>query len=166
MRLIFIYNLVLLILLNAACSSPGPVRPSVPYSAPVKTVTFNNPQKVKSALYVQLKHWRGVRYKEGGLSRKGIDCSGFIHVTFRDRFGLKVPRSTELLEKSGKTISTKQLKPGDLVFFKTGLFKHHVGIYVEKGKFIHASTSKGVMMSDMHNVYWKKHYWKSVRLSV
>ena len=168
-RLTVTCGLLLTLMLATACSTTPSITPPVnqsttPSSSKAQTANIHNPAQVKSALYVQLKHWRGVRYKEGGLSKKGIDCSGFIHVTFRDRFGMKVPRSTELLEQVGKPIATKHLKPGDLVFFKTGIAKHHVGIYVENGKFIHASTSKGVMLSDMKNVYWSKHYWKSVRI--
>lgn len=167
MRLLIKYNLALVILLSVACSTTPPVPPAQkPHVTRSQPVSFHNPHQVKTALYTQLKHWRGVRYKEGGLSKKGVDCSGFIHITFRDRFGLEVPRSTELLEQSGKPVSSKELKPGDLVFFKTGIAKHHVGIYVENGKFIHASTSKGVILSDMKNVYWSKHYWKSLRIAV
>jgi cell wall-associated NlpC family hydrolase len=53
---------------------------------------------------------------------------------------------------------------GDLVFFKTGLAKRHVGIYIGKGQFIHASTSRGVTRSRLNSPYWSKHYWKSVRV--
>lgn len=129
-------------------------------------VNLKNTHLVKSRLYAQLKEWHGVRYREGGLSKRGVDCSGFVHLTFRQRLGLNIPRTTELLQKAGRVISRKHLRAGDLVFFKTGISKHHVGIYVENGKFIHASSSRGVMMSDMHNVYWSRHYWKSERLSI
>jgi cell wall-associated NlpC family hydrolase len=65
----------------------------------------------------------------------------------------------------GKKVSQNNLKPGDLVFFKTGLFSRHVGIYLDKRKFLHASTSVGVTISSLDNQYWKKNYWKSVRIS-
>jgi len=157
-----------LALLMGACASSAPVHHTQrahvhPLTHPV---SLENTGLVKSRLYAQLREWRGVRYRDGGLSKRGVDCSGFVHLTFRQRLGLKVPRSTELLQKAGHVISRKQLRAGDLVFFRTGFSKHHVGIYVENGKFIHASTSRGVMMSDMHNVYWSRHYWKSERLSI
>jgi cell wall-associated NlpC family hydrolase len=154
-------------LLLGGCSSAPPVRPSAANVKPLnKAVSLNNTQLVKSRLYAQLREWRGVRYREGGQSKKGVDCSGFVQLTFRNRLGIRVPRTTELLEDAGRKITASKLRAGDLVFFKTGLFKHHVGIYVEHGKFIHASTSKGVILSDMRNVYWKKSYWKSVRVAI
>ena len=102
----------------------------------------------------------------GGLNRNGIDCSGFVHVTFRDVFKKDLPRSTELLAKVGKPVPTDALKVGDLVFFKTGFKDRHVGIYTGGGQFIHASKSRGVMESSLNNPYWTKHYWKATRVSI
>lgn len=152
-------------LLLSGCASTAPVH-TVTAHTHSKSVSLTNTRVVKSRLYAQLREWRGVRYREGGMSKRGVDCSGFVHLTFRERLGLNIPRSTELLQKAGHRISRKALRAGDLVFFKTGISKHHVGIYVENGKFIHASSSRGVMMSNMHNVYWARHYWKAERLNV
>ncbi len=74
-----------------------------------------------------------------------------------------MPRSTELMAKMGKKIDRKQLRAGDLVFFKTSYKVRHVGIYIEKGQFLHASSSKGVMISRLDNVYWADKYWQSRR---
>ena len=112
-----------------------------------KRVNLSNSGRVRERLYAQYNEWRGVRYKDNGLSKKGIDCSGFVHLTFRNQLGQKIPRTTSQLSKLGKRIDKDQLRPGDLVFFKTGTKLRHVGIYVEKGKFLHASTSKGVIIS-------------------
>ena len=78
--------------------------------------------------------------------------------------GKKVPRTTSQLSNLGTRIKKDQLRPGDLVFFKTGIKIRHVGIYVEKGKFLHASTSKGVIISRLNNVYWNKHFWQARRV--
>jgi cell wall-associated NlpC family hydrolase len=121
-------------------------------------------KSVKAVLYRQFKEWKGVRHKDGGLSKSGVDCSGFVYLTMKNRFAMEVPRSTEKLSMYGRAVSRRKLAPGDLVFFKTGIFKRHVGIYVEDGKFIHASKSKGVMLSDMDNVYWNKRFWKAKRV--
>lgn len=108
--------------------------------------------------------WQGTPYKYGGLSKRGVDCSGFIYLTYRDVFGRKIPRTTELQAGIGKTISRKNLRIGDLVFFKTGRRQRHTGIYIGEGKFIHASSSKGVTTSQLKTPYWKQRYWKSIRV--
>ena len=120
--------------------------------------------RVKSMLYNQHNEWKGVPYQLGGLSKKGIDCSGFVYKSFKRKFNIKLPRSTKLQAKLGREISKNKLKSGDLVFFKTGLFVRHVGIFIEGQKFLHASTSKGVMISRLDNRYWNNAYWKSIRI--
>jgi len=107
-----------------------------------------------------------VRYKMGGLSRNGVDCSGFVYRLYKDGLGIKLPRSTELQSQLGEHVSKSQLKVGDLVFFKTGgLFKsRHVGIYAGGNQFIHASTSRGVMKSSLNTPYWREAYWQSKRI--
>lgn len=116
------------------------------------------------ALYSQHQEWQGVRYQRGGLSQRGIDCSGFVHVTFKSRFGLHLPRTTHMQARAGREIRKDELKAGDLVFFRTGPASNHVGIYLEKNKFLHASEKEGVMISRLDHVYWKSNYWKSVRI--
>ena len=127
---------------------------------------FPEQNKIKQALYRQHNEWKGTRYKLGGLSKRGIDCSGFVQVTFLSRFGLSLPRTTRTQVKAGKTINKNSLRTGDLVFFKTSPTVNHVGIYLEDGQFLHASFSKGVMISRLDNVYWTRKYWKSVRVSI
>jgi len=122
------------------------------------------PDKIKTQLYAQHKAWKGVRYQLGGFSKKGIDCSGFVSITFKEQFGISLPRTTRQQAKKGVEIPRSQLKAGDLVFFKTSPNVRHVGIYIESGKFLHASTSKGVMISDIKNTYWRMRYWKATRL--
>lgn len=117
-----------------------------------------------NALYSQYHEWQGVRYQRGGLSQRGIDCSGFVHVTFKSRFGLHLPRTTHMQSRLGREIRKGELKAGDLVFFRTSPTSNHVGIYLEKNKFLHASEKKGVMISRLDHVYWKSNYWKSVRI--
>ena len=129
-----------------------------------KSINLSNSGRVKKLLYEQHKEWRGVKYKDNGLSKKGVDCSGFVHLTFRDRLGKKIPRTTSQLSNLGARIKNEQLRPGDLVFFKTGIKIRHVGIYLEKGRFLHASTSKGVIISRLDNVYWNKHFWQARRV--
>jgi cell wall-associated NlpC family hydrolase len=123
-----------------------------------------NTDKVVKLLYKQFSHWKGTKYRFGGLSKKGIDCSGFVYITFKSQFGINLPRSTKSLSKIGLEIPKSDLSPGDLVFFKTKKLTRHVGIYVENGKFLHVSTKKGVMISQLNNIYWKSKFWMARRL--
>ena len=161
-----IFYLFIFVLIISGCAQPAYVRSPVgqELSARSKKAHPANALLIKKLLYDQHREWKGVKYKDNGLSKKGVDCSGLVHLTFRDKFGRNIPRTTSRLLKSGKAISKKNLRPGDLVFFKTGFKKRHVGIYVEKKKFLHASTSRGVTISRLDNVYWKAHYWQARRL--
>lgn len=104
----------------------------------------------------------GAVYKPGGDNPElGMDCSGFVRYVFHEVAGLKLPHSALALSKINEVISKADLKPGDLVFFKTTrrVFSH-VGIYLGGNEFVHASSSETgkVMISNLDNVYWSKHY--------
>jgi cell wall-associated NlpC family hydrolase len=153
-----IQNLMLAMLLQVVvtgCASNG----SVPL--PAKTSAADS--EIVTLLYDQYNNWRGVGYREGGLSKKGIDCSGYVYLTYKDRLKQTIPRSTELLAKSGTEVSPRQIRPGDLVFFKTGWKTNHVGIYLKDGTFMHASSSRGVMISKLRNPYWSDAFWMARR---
>lgn len=112
------------------------------------------------------KSWAGTRYVLGGTTKRGVDCSGFTQVTYQELFGKSLPRMTVDQAKVGKKIARDQLKTGDLVFFNTGRGPNgkHVGIYVKNGEFLHASTKKGVIYSNLNNPYWNKAFWQARRL--
>ncbi|EXU75129.1 bifunctional murein DD-endopeptidase/murein LD-carboxypeptidase [Erwinia mallotivora] len=113
---------------------------------------------IKSRLMEQYSDWKGVRYRLGGTSKRGIDCSAFVQTTFREQFGLDLPRSTYEQEDSGKSIQRAKLRPGDLVLLRAGSTGRHVGIYLGNDNFVHASTSNGVMISNLNEAYWKNRY--------
>ena len=129
-----------------------------------KRVDLSNTRQVKKILDQQYTEWRDVKHHMGGMSKNGIDCSGLVYKTFRTKFGINVPRSTEHQSHTGQSIKKSQLKAGDMVFFKTGFKTRHVGMYIDKGDFLHVSSSKGVMISNMKNPYWNDAYWKSQRV--
>ncbi|MGB7541180.1 MAG: NlpC/P60 family protein [Burkholderiales bacterium] len=154
----------LLVALLAGCAhAPERGAPGVTYATGAR-IDLGNSELVKKNLYAQYRQWKGTKYKIGGLSRKGIDCSGFVYVTFKSKLGIVLPRSTELQAEAGKSIGKGQLRTGDLVFFKTGIFIRHVGVYLERGRFLHASTTLGVMISQLDDDYWKSAYWKARRI--
>ncbi|QFZ53963.1 NlpC/P60 family protein [Oceanihabitans sp. IOP_32] len=106
------------------------------------------------------KKFEGVRYRYGGTTRKGMDCSGLINTAFKSE-GISLPRTTKDLAITGDWIDLKQVKKGDLLFFatrKNSRKVNHIGIvtYSQVGRveFIHASTSKGVIISDLSERYW------------
>lgn len=98
-------------------------------SLSLNTAKLTDSAYVKKVLYSQFNDWQGVRYRYGGLSRSGIDCSGFVYVTFKTKLGLDLPRTTALQTRLGKEVSKSELKAGDLVFFKTTFQSGHVGIF-------------------------------------
>jgi len=152
--------LSLVALLLGGCSSPRFEEPAPPPGR----MDLGNSNWVKQVLYAQYEQWKTVKYKSGGMSKDGVDCSGFVSLTYDSRLGIKLPRSTDEQVNLGTPITQRELIAGDLVFFKTGRATRHVGIYLEDGKFLHASTEKGVMISRMDDAYWTKTYWKAVRL--
>lgn len=125
---------------------------------PVETV-------LNSSLYSFIDDWWGTPYRLGGKDKAGIDCSGFANLLLSTVFNENASgTSAELYDKT-KRINAKQLKEGDFVFFKiSGKKVSHVGIYLDNDHFVHASTSAGVMISDLNEAYWKKYYAGGGRL--
>ncbi|HUS17742.1 MAG TPA: SH3 domain-containing C40 family peptidase [Chloroflexia bacterium] len=109
----------------------------------------------------------GYRYRFGGTSPAGFDCSGFVYYVF-NKAGISMSRSLSGQVASGTKISSSQLQPGDLVYFantyKRGI--SHIGIYIGNGKIVHAAAERtGVMVSDLWSAYWAAHYAGAVRIS-
>jgi cell wall-associated NlpC family hydrolase len=123
-------------------------------------------KKPLEKLHQRYQLWQETPYKLGGNSKQGIDCSGFVALTFDEEFNTQLPRTTLKQSKLENEIAIGQLQAGDLIFFKIieKIDLRHVGIYLENNKFLHASTSKGVTISDLDSDYWSKNYWKSIRV--
>lgn len=103
---------------------------------------------------------RGTRYRYGGTSRGGFDCSGFVGTVFKTQ-GIKLPRTSRSMSRVGSSVTKKNLQPGDLVFFATrGRSVGHVGIYAGNGRFIHSSSSRsgGVKVSSLSEKYYSKRF--------
>lgn len=112
----------------------------------------------KAKLENQYRQYKGVRYKYGGTDKRGFDCSGFTQKVYNNAFNVQLPRTTKAIAKLGKKISKRKLRPGDLVFFRPTRRYRHVGIFIGSNTFIHSSTSKGIIKSNLNNSYWKKKY--------
>ena len=155
-------KILFLLLLNLSllsCSTSPDISPGMLANIPIgNKVDLDNSGEVKNKLYNQYSNWKGVEYKICGLSKSGIDSSGFVYATFRSQLGIELPRNTEQQLSAGTQIDKNELKPGDLVFFKTTEKDGHVGIYLENNNFLHASIDKGVMISKLNDVYWQSKY--------
>lgn len=102
-------------------------------------------------LYSFILEWYGTPYQFGGQTMKGIDCSGFANVLYKDVYKIQLPRTSKDIAENIKRKYTDELKEGDLVFFSFGKSGevNHVGVYLHNNRFVHASTSKGVIISDL-----------------
>lgn len=103
--------------------------------------------------------WYGVRYRSGGNTKTGVDCSGFTLAVYTAVYGMMIPRVSREQYRISRKISTTELQEGDLVFFNTtGRGVSHVGVYLGNNKFIHASVSRGVMVNDLFETYYLKRF--------
>ncbi|WP_159019237.1 C40 family peptidase [Algibacter sp. L3A6] len=114
--------------------------------------------------------FEGVRYKWGGTTKAGMDCSGLIYESFR-AYDVNLPRISRDMAKRGDKINLKDVLKGDLLFFKTGNRRNainHVGLIVSiennNIEFIHATSSKGVMTSWINETYWHKAFYEARRI--
>ncbi len=153
---------LLVCLALGACSNTPVDGPRETYPA-----VFSAEQQ-RPPTYTRLKahyaRWRGTPYKMGGMSTTGVDCSGFVFITYRDVFGMVLPRTTDRLSDVGDAVSRREIAFGDLLVFKTGFKQKHVGIYLGEGQFIHASSSRGVMASHIQSPYWADAYREARRV--
>ena len=114
------------------------------------------------SLYNAGSEWLGVKYRYGGDTKNGVDCSGLVCNLYKQVYGIKLERSTaNMLRKNCVIVNKNNLREGDLVFFRTSgsarfRVPTHVGLYLKSGKFIHASASKGVIISNLSEPYYSR----------
>ncbi len=133
----------------------------------VESRHYDTPQI--GALVAEAARWLGVPYKYAGNDKKGIDCSGLTSQVFLKTLNVKMPRSSREQQQWCINIRKENLQPGDLVFFATGSDRNrvsHVGIYIGSGDIIHASSSRGVIISNLTEAYYLKRYHSSGRPDV
>jgi lipoprotein Spr len=111
------------------------------------------------SLYTFIEEWYGTPYRFGGTGKNGIDCSAFTRQLYGEVYNMGLLRTS--IEQFSNTlfIPKEELKEGDLVFFKIHSKRiSHVGVYLYDGKFVHASVSQGVVISDLSDTYWVRYY--------
>ncbi len=159
MKKIIYYLLAILTFIVSSCGSSQKDKVVISSRSKSTSSSYGN-KKIKSIISYA-KTFSGTRYKYGGTTKKGMDCSGLVYTSFKKE-NIILPRTSRSMATQGKPISLKKVNVGDLLFFKTNKRKNvisHVGLVVEtKGsiKFIHASTSKGVIVSSLNESYWNK----------
>jgi lipoprotein Spr len=111
-------------------------------------------------LFTYIDEWYGTKYRYGGNDKSGIDCSALTQTLLSTIYGLSIPRTSVDQYINSKRVKKELLEPGDLVFFRTTNRKSvsHVGVYLCNNKFLHASTSFGVTISDLSDGYYANRY--------
>ena len=123
----------------------------------VKTSELTHPE-----LYLYIDQWLGTPHKMGGLSKSGVDCSAFVGEVYRNVYHESLPRTSRDMATNTKEKSKKKLREGDLLFFSFGNKNiDHVGIYLQNNKFLHVSTKKGVIISDLTDSWYAKYFVKA-----
>ncbi|MBU1760060.1 MAG: C40 family peptidase, partial [Bacteroidetes bacterium] len=116
-------------------------------------------------MYQFIYDWLGTPYRLGGDSKRGIDCSGFAYKLYDKTFNTIIGSNSRNIFSMVNPVSKVDLKEGDLVFFKIHSRSiSHVGVYIGDNKFAHASSSRGVMISNLDAPYWQKYFYKGGRI--
>jgi murein DD-endopeptidase / murein LD-carboxypeptidase len=116
-------------------------------------------------LYRTVYDWLGTPYRFGGSGKKGIDCSGFTGKIYESVYNHPLARDSRSMFQFAEPVAKSQLKEGDLVFFKIYRGRiSHVGVYLGNNKFVHASTTRGVIISDLNEDYYRRYYYKGGRV--
>lgn len=133
----------------------------------LKDYTKGISDPMAKALVSEAQGWIGTRYLYGGDSKAGTDCSGLVMRVYGNVCGLKLPRSTREQVRYCTKIARNKMRPGDLVFFGSDNDDDkvsHVGLYIGEGRMIHASSSRGVMVSGFDSGYWGQRYFTGARI--
>ncbi len=145
-----------------------PLTESFAAISPENTIAQSEPEKTSCSMqsfFSDVKQFFGIRYRFGGQTPEGFDCSGFVRFMYDRVFSMRLPRTSWEMATIGKKIERSELKPGDLIFFQTkGCRINHVGIFVGNDTFVHSSLSKGITEDKLQQKYYDKRFAGAVRV--
>jgi lipoprotein Spr len=177
----YIIYTLLILLVASACKSSKKVQ----VSEDIKTEKKDKPKKSSKSEYDKystkfgiqfdgsenldllkaIDGWMGVPHKMGGCTKSGVDCSCFVKHIYNDVYGIELTRTSRSMYEESKKVSKGNLKEGDLIFFKiNGKTISHVGLYIKNNMFVHASSSRGVVISNLESSYYKQRYFSGGRV--
>lgn len=133
-------------------------------SRPPAAMSVSAVNSTRASLMQAYRDWKGTPYRWGGASESGVDCSMFINIVFADYFGMDLPTHTRTQLNAGEGVRRTAIRTGDLIFFRTGRKRLHVGIMLDREEFMHASTSQGVTISELSREYWANRYLAARRV--
>ena len=141
-------------------------RDSLAYGYYGQTLGVSLAHTENQSLLRTITNWLGTPYSYGSSSRRGTDCSGFVSQVFKKVYGITLKRSSRSMFTSVRRVPKGEMKAGDLVFFRHGHGAiYHVGIYLKDGKFAHAACNGGVMVSSLHQAYYKRNFYSAGRVA-
>jgi len=154
-------------------ATPGVTEPAAPIET-FSPVQFKYAQLLDTdvenvtnlVLFNEIEKWWGTRYRYGGATKDGIDCSAYAGTLVHSVFGIVLPRTSRDQYDNCIKLDKEEMQQGDLVFFKTGRGVSHVGLYLGNGYFTHASTSIGVTISNLSEPYWTNKFIGGGRITV
>lgn len=154
------------------CASPSTARCELPTETAIKQQSVPSASESPRQNLLPMKsffndvtQYFGTRYRSGGQSPAGFDCSGFVRFMFGKVFNMQLPRSSREMSAIGNKINRSDLQPGDLVFFQTKNRRiNHVGIFIGNDTFVHSSLSKGITENKLQENYFEKRFAGAVRL--
>lgn len=165
------FLIFLLLLLQLGCHSPYRPKsrrfPRYRRQTLKDTAKLHEKYKIPNRRYKtqqllkEIKKYLGTPYRYSGQDKNGMDCSGLVVQVFRRAYQVELPHNSKQLAQLGKPIAVNSWKTGDLIFFRTGKAREisHVGVYLSHAKFVHTSTSRGVVISDLaKEKYYRKRY--------
>lgn len=133
-------------------------------SADMVKLVRQSPENLKN-LFTEVKQYLGIRYRFGGDTPSGFDCSGFVRFMFNKELDVNLPHSSREMATMGARVDRSELRPGDLVFFTNGKNRiNHVGIFVGNDTFVHSSLSRGITRDTLNESYYNKRFATGVRI--
>lgn len=167
-RLLILFSFVALTMLAVGCKGKKgatvskrkeATRKEQEYKELSKKLNMELDKKDNVRLYSFVAEWLGTPHQMGKCVKEGIDCSCFVRLMYQNVYALTIPRSSKEMFDASNKVDTKELKEGDLLFFNIKTSKvSHVAVYLKDGWFAHVSTSKGVMINNLSEKYYKQYY--------